>query len=167
MGKKKAPAQKRWGRVVSKMLTVYPDEVAVAALGGWNSPTINAAVECWSKVVQLASQDNERSFSPEEWKHLSIALEGAQVPSTTHPSPNVLLAHLIRSTAMLTDYADTQTELLAQKCEALDFVHTWAILFSIMFFFNRKPPQDEPWYTVGWRMKTVLAERGRERDKGK
>jgi len=161
----KSPAQKRWGRVISKMVTIYPEDVSVAALGGWSSPVMNAAIECWSKQIQLAAQDNERSFSQEEWLHLVTALDGAQIPSTSHPQPGTLLAHLIRSTSMLTDYSDTETELLAKKCDALDFVHAWAILFSIMFYFNRKPPKHEPWYTVMWRTKSLMQERAKEKEK--
>lgn len=164
---RKTPAQKKWGRVISKMVTIYPEDVAVAALGGWSSPTMNAAIECWSKMIQMAALDNERQFSKEEWRHLTVALEGAQIPSTSHPQPGTLLAHLIRSTSVLTDYTDTDTELLAKKCEALDFVHAWAVLFSIMFYFNRKPPQDEPWYTVTWRTKLLMQQRAKEKGTGK
>lgn len=165
-----------------KKLTVYPDPSALAIVGD-TTPALNQAVECWARVIAEATHANATAFSRPEWNFLADCCNGL-ILDTGVGNPAVYLyaeaedghrlnrtgdkwfggdgADLEGSLKRLgagkatkgTRTADAAVAGLVKRLQQLDYVHAWAMLMAIQFFWDHPSDidhQEHDWWTLPFR----------------
>jgi hypothetical protein len=140
---------------------VYPHEGVYPVLGK-GSVACNLAIEAWATAIEGATRDNEDRWTAEEWEALAAAAVGDRlVLSAQDPEPGRRLAEGLRAfegeTGLLSLWLGPTHWLgLASSLAALDFVHAWAVAYSLKHY-ETQPRQDETglnWWTVRHRRAT-------------
>lgn len=119
-----------------KMVSVYPDEMAAAALGGYASASLNPALSIFGYMLTRAKKDNEKALRPKDWEYLKSALAGRRLDyATTRIGRDVAAAArewdlYHQGGAEVYGRNDkTSVEALAEKLEAMDDAHAWAVVW--------------------------------------
>jgi hypothetical protein len=136
-----------------KQVSTYPSDAAWELLGGGASTVATAAVECWAQVLATATQDNEESFTPQQWEAMSDWLGGRVVHEIVNHSiqaPRVVVAMALTDSAY---GADKVLEAVADKIRSMDYAHVWAVLWALDWRQRSgEGVAAAEWWTLGARL---------------
>lgn len=130
--------------------------VADNSAGDWHS-----AIAGWSQVLAQASQQNESTFSKNEWNFLADMLRGVRHDPAVGNPGEYLPIHVMDaawSGSLDARWLDKQrgesVQNLCRKVARLDYAQVWALVTACAWFWsfhaviNRS---EEPWWTLAFR----------------
>lgn len=147
--------------------TVYPDPRIGPVLGGYRSPPMTRALECWAKLLEDATCAVGKQFSAAEWNYLYASVTA--LPDTFLPQgpwPGQALAHRAEQgcnygvrLSLLSRQAEEAAQFaknLADRLAALDYIHAWAVIWAIEYRQGLPEPvkPQEEWWTLAHRYRS-------------
>jgi hypothetical protein len=127
------------------------------------------ALACWADLLDQATRDNAKTFSRSEWNYLADVNNGCSPLFTMlgaggkglRMMPTMLWANVEDGQRLdgtgekwfPAKQADQKVAELSKKLQALDFVHSWAVVVAIQFFWQHTDIDhgEQPWWTLEFR----------------
>jgi hypothetical protein len=155
--------------------SVYPAPKAIEVVGN-SAPALNQAIECWAALVARAMADNARTFSESygemagdrlyqhclhDWALLANVLRGMRFDPDFANPPELLAtavedAHRLESIGDEWYFGESERKdrdaavaRLAEELRNLDYVHAWAIIGAVQWFWENHSEgidiKADPW----------------------
>jgi hypothetical protein len=151
----------------NKVLTVYPDPLGLAIVGG-NAPAINRAVECWAR--KLREIEPTVDLSRQEWNFLADVLNGTMSDNAWNGSWLAQEAHDAQSLNGTGDRwfgedgqrgsGDEAARALVEKLAAMSWDQAQYVLAATAFFWSKAGidvinHDQHEWWTIRFRIDTL------------
>ncbi len=167
----------------TKKLTVYPSARTREILGD-SATYLNQALECWADLIARATADNAESFAPLEWAIIADVCNGTLWEPGVG-NPGIMLAAEVEDGHRLdgTGYkwlgdegtelagsldrigagkstkamraVDAQVASLVKRLAALDYVHGWAVIVAVQWFWGHCEldidARTDAWWSIPFR----------------
>ena len=143
----------RDGSAARRQKSVYPGRDAERVLGGAGSALYNRAIQCFARLLAQATLDNDAAFDRAAWAVLGDVLAQKHPPDPDLACPAAELAAFLDLLAAECPAARRlwkaerreRARALADHVRRLDYVHAWAVVFSVEYRAKAREADTEWW----------------------
>ncbi len=160
-GENPVPPPVRKKKEARPNMSVYPPRRVGVTLGGFRSSPFTQAIMCWAKLLENATVEMADGLSVAEWQYLAVATSGREHDfQVDNDDPGELLAQRVEHAATYEIGSETlsrqKARALADKVRALDYLHSWAVIWAIQWradflHSGAEIRADEQWWTLAHR----------------